>query len=132
VLTLLKQMRHVTLYNNLNSIFTAYIHAIMLTQLSHKTECTAVQYMAMLATWCAYYQLCLINTVTAYVTVAFKQQVLAICTQAPDTVKWRIRQILRWYMGGACTLCNLGIKFLFDTTLSAWPTILHRIFTFNW
>jgi hypothetical protein len=64
--------------------------------------------------------------------VAFTQQVLAICTQAPDTVQWRIRQILRWYMGGASTLCNLGIKFLFDTTPGAWPSILHRVFTFNW
>ncbi|KAG5186155.1 hypothetical protein JKP88DRAFT_262580 [Tribonema minus] len=56
---------------------------------------------------------------------------LSLCSQAPDTVQWRLRQIYRWHVGGVVTLFQRGLWFLLDPNSGMWPNLWHRVFLFN-
>ncbi|CAM9642369.1 unnamed protein product [Chrysoparadoxa australica] len=63
--------------------------------------------------------------------VAELDEVLAICTQPPDTVRWRIKQIFRWHIGAVQLLFHKGLLFLIRDNGARWPSHWHRVFCFN-
>jgi hypothetical protein len=58
-------------------------------------------------------------------------QVLALCTQQPDTVAWRVKQIFRWHIGAVQLLfLKRGLGFLFHKQ-NRWPTVWHRVYIYH-
>eukprot|EP00612_Vaucheria_litorea_P005782 CAMPEP_0171461346 /NCGR_PEP_ID=MMETSP0945-20130129/5831_1 /TAXON_ID=109269 /ORGANISM="Vaucheria litorea, Strain CCMP2940" /LENGTH=671 /DNA_ID=CAMNT_0011987675 /DNA_START=409 /DNA_END=2424 /DNA_ORIENTATION=+ len=54
---------------------------------------------------------------------------LSMCTHQPDSIQWRIKQVLRWHQGAVQLLFYKGITY---TSLGGqFPTIWHRIYAFD-
>ncbi|CAM9163729.1 unnamed protein product [Phaeothamnion confervicola] len=63
------------------------------------------------------------------VYVNFPGEILAQCTHAPDTVKWRVKQVLRWHQGAAQLLLWKGPKYAVSG--DAWANNWQRIFALD-
>jgi cellulose synthase/poly-beta-1,6-N-acetylglucosamine synthase-like glycosyltransferase len=54
---------------------------------------------------------------------------LSECTHQPNSLSWRIRQVLRWHQGAVQLLFYKGVKFSLWT--GEFPTVFHRIYAFD-
>ncbi|KAG5192414.1 hypothetical protein JKP88DRAFT_271166 [Tribonema minus] len=54
---------------------------------------------------------------------------LSICTHQPNSIAWRIKQVLRWHQGAVQLLFFKGIGF--TVWGGKFPTIFHRIYAFD-
>jgi cellulose synthase/poly-beta-1,6-N-acetylglucosamine synthase-like glycosyltransferase len=54
---------------------------------------------------------------------------LSMCTHQPDSIGWRIKQVLRWHQGAVQLLFYKGIRY---TSFGGnFPTVWHRVYAFD-
>jgi cellulose synthase/poly-beta-1,6-N-acetylglucosamine synthase-like glycosyltransferase len=54
---------------------------------------------------------------------------LSKCTHQPNSIAWRVKQLLRWHQGAAQLLLTKGITY--TSIFGKFPTIWHRIYGFD-